>query len=295
MSNTITVKPRELGPGVLRMGLAKFHKTRADGTKDNIRIPGDRQNGFKLPLNDFIPNPWFAEGGKEPEKITNKEYYEKRLGTGVDLSINSEFWESFKISLEDHVNFFDMDNARKELEVFVLRHSSLVANSPNELHLKPNARYVIYEESQEVEKKAKVAEIQMEAIGILSGLTPDYKRDLCRVLGKDITNFTDGTVNSVLFEFITTAPKGPTRFIEVVGKPKERVKVESLIKEALKVDALRNVGGAIRRIVDNKEGGEVGLDLEKAIDFLSLKKNALIREAIESEIKVKRSTKIGIN
>lgn len=295
MANIVTVKPKELGAGALRMGLAKHHRTRGEDTKDHLRVPGNRVMGFKLPMNDLIPNPFFEEGNGQPEKITNKEYFMKRTGGGTDFGLNSEFWENYKIALEDRINFFDIDNAWKELDVFVLKNLSEVATSPNEMHKKPNARYVIYEASQEVEKNAKIAEVKTEAVILLASLTPEYKKDLCRVFDKQIANFTDGAINSVLFDFINNAPKGAERFLEVTKAPKERVKVESLIKEALNVDALRNAGGSIVRVVDNQEGGIVGADLNKAIDFLSLKKNSIIREAIENEIKVKRSTKIGIN
>lgn len=290
----VTVKPKELGSGAKRMNLEKHNMSRWPGTKDNIRVAGDSQIGFKVPMLDMIPNPWFKEGNGEPEQITKKAYYERRLGGSVDLGLKSKFWEDFKVSLHDGVNYFNTEDPWKELSVEVLRASNRVANSPNEVNKWPNAIYVIYDETEEVEKKAKKAEIQMEALEILKEMTPEYKRDVCRVLGKPVGNFKDGAITSVLFEFITTSPKGAERFIQVNKQPKERVKVESLIQEALVVDALRNYGGKIVRVVDNAEGDVLGMSLEKAVDFLSQKKNVMIREMIEEEIKAKKGSKVGI-
>ena len=99
---------------------------------------------------------------------------ETRLGSalGADLSSASEYWESFRIKLKDQTMIFNTSIPLQELQVKLLQASKFVGNSQREIDggKWPQAKYVIYNEAQELEKEANVVEFKAKAIELFNKL-----------------------------------------------------------------------------------------------------------------------------
>jgi hypothetical protein len=84
---------------------------------------------------------------------------EERLGKSLGVNLTSvssnEFWQDFKIKLEDKTMMFNPNKPNDELQIHLLKASSIVANSQKEYVAGkwPGAKYVIYDEQDEVELK----------------------------------------------------------------------------------------------------------------------------------------------
>jgi hypothetical protein len=74
--------------------------------------------------------------------------------------------EDFKIKLEDKTMIFDIIKPMDELQVKMMKASNMVANSQKEYSEGkwPTAKYVIYDEKDEVEAEAKEIEKEAQAM-----------------------------------------------------------------------------------------------------------------------------------
>ena len=128
----VYVKPiiKERWHGLHKQGRAKFQ-----GTSDVIQ-----------PVYD-------SSIGRLATGLTTEDA--ERLGKtlGADLTPNSgnEFWQTFKVKLEDKTTIYDLSIPLQEIQVAVLKASKYIANSQKEHENGkwPNAKYVIHDEKLE--------------------------------------------------------------------------------------------------------------------------------------------------
>ncbi len=236
----VYVKPiiKEKWHGLDKLGRAKFQ-----GTYDTIMALYD-------------PNLGRLATGLEPED-------EKRLGQslGTDLTSSSqnEYWEDFKIKLEDKTMIFDTVKPIDELQVKMMKASNMVANSQKEYSEGkwPTAKYVIYDEKDEVEAEAKEIEKEAQAMQIFTKLTHQKRCDLLKVFGKAAIGITEDFSYTNLYKVMND---NPTKFIKVASEKPENIKVKALVFDLEHKGIFRRKGTAY---LYNDQ--QVGFDFEDTV------------------------------
>lgn len=239
----VYVKPivKEKWHGLHKVGRAKFQDTH-----DTIQVLYDAKEGG------------LATGLTEED--------EQRLGTalGRDLSnkASNEYWQDFNVRLKDQTMVFDLSNPMHELQLKVLKASKFVANSQKELDKGkfPYAKYVIYDEYQELEKQASEVAIKANAIDLFNKLSSQKKLDILKVYGRAVENSSQDFVFTKLFELVETDPAG---FIRTASMPIEEIKVRALIFDLERKGIFRKKGTAY---LYNDQ--QVGFDYQDTVEYL---------------------------
>ncbi len=264
--------------------------TRYPGTKEYILALTDRKTGKLATGLEFkIPNPDYISEEKTPNKpkeILKREELEKKLGMD-NLSPNSDFWETKRVTLEDKTMIFDTEIAEQDLELCMLRASSKVAPSVQKIKEYPFAKYVIYDDEQEASIKEQKNSLKIEANELFAEMTPSDKRKLAKNIGRLIGDATDKTVSNIVYDFLE---ENPERFISQASKPKSEVNIQYEILEAIEVNALRKVDGGriVRMVGSDDKGTQIGFDINDAVYFLSKPENQDIRLQIKKEVEAKK-------
>ena len=260
--NLVYVKPivRERWHGLHNIGRSKF-----EGTADVIQVLYDSKTG-KLAT------------GLEPDDET-------RLGSslGKDLtnSPSNEFWQTFKVKLEDKTMIFDTGIPLHELQLKVLKASKFCANSQKEMDkgLWPAAKYVIYDESLEVEKQAAAVQLKAQAIAIFSELSPQRKIDILKIFGRSVDNNSDNFVYAKLYEIVENETQ---EFIRVSSMKPAEIKVRSMVFDLEKTGILRRKGTAY---LYNDQ--QVGFDYDSTVDHLLDPKQQELLIKLKTDLEVR--------
>ena len=258
--NLVYVKPivRERWHGLHNIGRSKF-----EGTADVIQVLYESKTG-KL-----------ATGLDSDD--------ESRLGSslGQDLDNNSDFWNTFKVKLEDKTMIFDMAIPLHELQLKVLKASKFSANSQKELDRGdwPYAKDVIYDESLEVEKQAAAVQVKAQAIAIFSELSPQRKIDILKIFGRSVENNSDNFVYAKLYEIV----EGETQeFIRVASMKPAEIKVRSMVFDLEKTGILRRKGTAY---LYNDQ--QVGFDYDNTVEHLLDPKQQELLIKLKTDLEVR--------
>jgi hypothetical protein len=126
---------------------------------------------------------------------------EKKLGLKEgELSPYSEYWKEFAVTITNRDLILDLDNARDELELSILKENIRVANSINERHKWPKAEYVIHDAEEEAANENAKIDEEARAMSDFVGLTPQECRNYLKLLGKGVTSMSDAVVKNTLFK-----------------------------------------------------------------------------------------------
>ena len=191
---------------------------------------------------------------------------EKRLsvavGTSLDNHSGNEYWQEFKVKLEDKSMFFDTSIPIQELQLKVLKASKFVANSQKELDAGkwPEAKYVIYDQKDELEKEAATVGNKARAVQVFAKLSPSKKVDLLKVYGKYTENSNEDFVYTKLYEIVEA---DPINFVQTANMSASEIKVRALIFDLEKKGIFRRKGTAY---LYNDQ--QVGFDYEDTVDHL---------------------------
>jgi len=261
--NLVYVKPiiKERWHGLHKQGRAKFQ-----GTADVIQPIYDTTIGT------------LATGLAEKDQ--------ERLGKtlGIDLSpvSTNEYWNNFKIKLEDKTQIYDSRVPLQELQISVLKASKFIANSQKELDAGkwPSAKYVIYDEASEIEKEAVAAEVKAKASKLFSDLSPAKRLSLLKIFGKASDNVTDDFSYAKLYEIVEEEPK---RFIEVASMKAEEIKIKALIFDLETKGILRTKGTSY---LYNDQ--QVGFDYDNTVEYLLNPKNQELLVKLTDDLKARK-------
>ena len=184
------------------------------------------------------------------------------VGTSLSNNQDNEYWQEFKIKLEDKSMFFDTTIPIQELQLKVLKASKFVANSQKELEegLWPEAKYVIYDQKDELEKEAATVENKAKAVQVFAKLSPSKKVDLLKVYGKYTEDSSEDFVYTKLYEIVEESPMD---FIQTAGMSASEIKVRALIFDLEKKGIFRRKGTAY---LYNDQ--QVGFDYEDTVGHL---------------------------
>lgn len=292
----ITVRP--INTTTAKLGLTDAGYTRYPDCHYAIRVPGDRMSGYKTGLEIQVPNPDYKSETETPttaKTVLLRTMLERRLGGNIDLSPKSEFWEIHKVKLGEGIHYYDLDIPTDELNYYILKSSRDVADSEIERYKFPDATYVIFDEDADNELARKKSSLKEEAFAELKEMSPDFKKQICRVLGKDMPNSKESFIHQTLFEIIDKEDKGPQRFLEVAKRSKENVRTEALVKEALSCGVLTRKDGRIHKTVAGIVGEPIGTDVDSVVALYAQAKNWDLRQQLEEDVKSKKyHTETGI-
>lgn len=262
VKNLVYVKPiiKERWHGLHKLGRAKFQ-----GTADVIQAVYDKTIGT------------LATGLDQEQR----DRLSKAMGIDLNPLSTNEYWQEFKVKLEDKTMIFDTKIPFQELQISVLRASNLVANSQKEHDAGrwPDAKYVIYDEQQEVEKEAKTAEVKAQAVGVFSKLSPSKRLDILKIFGKATNNTSEDFTYARLYEILEEDPK---RFTEVASAKPEEIKVKALVFDLETKGILRTKGAAY---LYNDQ--QIGFDYDDTVTYLMNPKNQELLIKLTDDLKVR--------
>lgn len=224
-------------------GLDKLGRAKFQGTYDTLMALYDPKIG-KLAT------------GLEPE---DEQRLGALIGTNLVSASNNEYWTNFKVKLEDKTTIFDTTKPTDEIQVRLLKASNLVANSQKEFAEGkwPAAKYVIYDEQDEVETLAREIEIEATAMGLFSKLTHTKRCDLLKVFGKSADKSSEEFSYSKLYAILK---ENPAKFIKIASSKPEEIKVKALVFDLENKGIFRRKGTAY---LYNDQ--QVGFDFEDTV------------------------------
>lgn len=232
-------------------GLHKMGRTKFQGTHDVFQaIYSQKVGGFNTGLNS-----------------EDEERLGKFIGHDLKNHTKNEYWHSFKIVLEDKTTVFDTRIPLEELQVKFMKASKFVANSVKELDKGhwPEARYVIHDEVEELEREATKIEIKARAVEIFSSLSPEKKVDLLKVFGKGATNVSEKFAYTKLYEILED---DTDKFIKQATMKPAELKTRALFFDLENKGIFRRKGTSV---LYNDQ--QVGFDYDDAVYNLMNPKN----------------------
>ncbi len=260
--NLVYVKPiiKERWHGLHKIGRAKFQ-----GTTDTIQAIFDTNIGR------------LATG----LAADAEERLSKLLGLDLAAVETNKYWANFKVKLEDKTMIFDTKIPLQEIQIALMRASKYVANSQLDYDNGkwPHAKYVIYDEKQETEKKAKTAEVKAKANQLFSKLSHSKRLDLLKVFGRTADSSSEEFSYAKLYEIVEEDPK---RFIEVGSMKPDEIKTKALIYDLENKGILRTKGTAY---LYNDQ--QIGFDYESTVDYLLNPKNQELFIKLTDDLKAR--------
>ena len=200
---------------------------------------------------------------------------ESRLGSalGADLASTSEYWSEFRVKLKDQTMIYDLSIPLQEVQIKLLKASRFVANSQKEFDQGkwPAAKYIIFDEIQELEKKANEVELKTRAIEVFNNLSSEKKVDLLKIYGRYTSDSSRDFVYTKLYEIVE---ENPGDFLQVASTTPEHIKIKALVFDLERTGVFRRKGTAY---LYNDQ--QVGFDYDNTVENLldPLKQELLVK------------------
>lgn len=204
--------------------------------------------------------------------------------TGFDLSdlyVNGKphpFWSSKAgmVVLEDATTILDSKNPLEEIKIKLLKASHFVANSMSEYEqgLAPYAKFVIFDEQEEVEEKAARSAALKRVYALSEKLTPAKKADIIMVvLGVSVKKQSSEYIEVKFDEAIEMI--GPHKMLELLNNDPKRTAINAIVLEAIDRSILRKEGSSIYYMDTH-----IAYDVEGAVDYFLNKDNQTMKATI---------------
>jgi hypothetical protein len=216
--------------------------------------------------------------GLTPEE---EEKYSKLMGVDLSSTFNYEkphpYWGSrpAQIKLENATNIFNLENPVDYVKVKNLKASRFVANSVKDLEegLYPDAMFVIYDEDEEVEKKATKVQLKNKAIASLTKMSLDEKTNICTILSsKNVKGRSQDFIDVEIDKLIEISP---SEFLKYAKMDKAETAIRATVLEAIYKNILTKEKGSIYYMSER-----IGIDYEDAVSWFSDPQNQKIKIAI---------------
>lgn len=232
---------------------------------------------------DFIMALYSKSLGRLATGLSQEEetYFARELGVeSLSPTSTNEFWHDFRIKMEDRAMIFNMAKPRDYLAVKLLEASDLVANSLAEFNKGkwPSARYVIYDETQELEQENAQIDKKVRALQLFQEMTPAKRIRVLKVYGKSPALITPEMAYKRCYELVEDDPE---RFTKTATMDDEEMMVRALMFDLERAGVLRREGPAV---LYNDQ--RIGFDYEDAVrNLLHPKSQELVlkfKELVES-------------
>lgn len=177
----------------------------------------------------------------------------ERLEKATGLDLNDQFdpenphpfysTQNGKVKLEFKTNRFDMNNPIDEIKVKMMKEHPLVANSIVEYQANPSTKalFVIYDSREDIEARAKKAQLKTKVYTMVSKMDATTKRQIVEILtNESMRRQSVDYIDVKLSEAIET--KGYEKAIEVINRTKAENFNHSLIVEAVERNIVQKRG-----------------------------------------------------
>lgn len=227
--------------------------------------------------------------GKYAVKLTDEELEKLATQTKYDLSLEfiagviHPFWgtQLGRVKLEHGTNIFNTTQPLDMIRVGVLKASPLVANSQEELEngLYPDALFVIFDEAEEIEVKAKKSALRRKALGLINTLSANKKNEIVQiVLGISTKGQSNDYVDLKFEEAIEKA--GPEKVIGIAEREAKVNNIHSLVLEAIAKNILRKEGSSVYYMTDH-----LGHDVDSTVRYFLDPNNQGLKAIILEKLK----------
>ena len=221
------------------------------------------------------------------EKLTEAEYYSKLLKYDLSNVYDPDnahpFWDGplGSVKLENKTMLLDLSKPLNYVRYKILLSSKYVANSLQDVEkgLFPSATHYIFNEREDIEKKAIKTNMIKQAIIKSSSLTRTRKIEIINVLeNANLKEQSDDFIEVNLARLIETKTKEVLRLMDL---DKEDLALHSTILEALQKSVLRKEKGKDTILYF---GEPIGTDIYDTIQFLKRDENQDIKLRILESI-----------
>lgn len=218
--------------------------------------------------------------------LTKEDRERLESETGYDLSPKytpgkpHPFWNRAIgfVKLANKTNIFDTSKPLDEIRVKMMKASPLVANSQKDYEegKYPEALFVIFDETEDLEIRASKAAIRRKVIIEANKLSKARKSEIVQILlGISVREQSQDFVDLKLDDAIDQ--NGPDAVLRLIQRDKKRTAMHALVLEGLYKNVLRKEGTSIYYMDD-----QLGFDIESTIDyFLDSKNQALKAQLLE--------------
>lgn len=221
------------------------------------------------------------------EKLTEAEYYSKLLKYDLSNVYDPDkahpFWDGplGSVKLENKTMLLDLSKPLNYVRYKILLSSKYVANSLQDVEkgLFPSATHYIFNEREDIEKKAVKTNMIKQAIIKSSSLTRTRKIEIINVLeNANLKEQSDDFIEVNLARLIETKTKEVLRLMDL---DKEDLALHSTILEALQKSVLRKEKGKDTILYF---GEPIGTDIYDTIQFLKRDENQDVKLRILESI-----------
>lgn len=221
------------------------------------------------------------------EKLTEAEYYSKLLKYDLSNVYDPDkahpFWDGplGSVKLENKTMLLDLSKPLNYVRYKILLSSKYVANSLQDVEkgLFPSATHYIFNEREDIEKKAIKTNMIKQAIIKSSSLTRTRKIEIINVIeNANLKEQSDDFIEVNLARLIETKTKEVLRLMDL---DKEDLALHSTILEALQKSVLRKEKGKDTILYF---GEPIGTDIYDTIQFLKRDENQDVKLRILESI-----------
>lgn len=185
-----------------------------------------------------------------------------------------------EVKLIHGTNTFNTSRPLDEIRLGILKASDLVANSLEayEAGDYPEAKFIIFDEKEELEAKASKAALKRNVIIEAAKLTSIRKAEIVQILSNiSVKNQSDDYISMMLDKEVEE--KGPQVVLDLIKRDKARTALHSMLIEGLHKNILRKEGPSIYYL-----GDQLGYDIESTLDYFEDKKNQTLKAQILEKI-----------
>ena len=220
--------------------------------------------------------------------LTDEDKKELESVTGYDLSNDyvagraHPFYSTKAgfVKLKDETNIFDTSKPLERIRVGILKDSHLVANSQADYDsgLAPYARFVIYDEREEIQEKAAKSAVIKKVYALSSKLTVGKKAAIVQIaLGENVKKQSLDYVEVKFDEALESV--GADKMLLLMETDNNRINTHALILEGLTRAILRKEGTSIYYMDEF-----LAFDMESCVSYFLDKNNQMMKAAILEKI-----------
>ena len=216
----------------------------------------------------------YRTGLTEEEQEKYEGILKADLSKGYNPETPHEFWDSARgiVKLENATMILDTEKPLDFIHWKIMRASKYVANSMKEYEegLFPEATHVIFDESEEVEAKAKKIEIKNRAIKEIAQASTGKKREIILIIeGKDCKGKSEDFVTVEIDKIVN---KKPGEVLRLIDADSAEVSAHAMVLECLQKSILRKDG---HRILYHDS--VLGSDIYDVIEYLLQDENQSLK------------------
>jgi hypothetical protein len=220
--------------------------------------------------------PYLTRSGRQYTGLTEEDAI--RLGgkLGLDLSPNSDFWNTFRIRMGSKDWYLDLEDPMDELRYLFAKAHKRVSSSI--FDRKPGANYILINKEEEAKLSNVFSKIKRKAYSEFDRLSPEDMRRCLRLFGHNATSMGNEQVENLLSDIIEGNPQ---KFLDKWVN-NERRDVEYIVETAVARNVIRK-----NKNVYHYGADIIGHSMDDTVSYLSSPSNQDIKISILKEIGVK--------